>query len=216
MTTTKEQVAVPYKGKRLQPFTCYSTRLTVTDNRGQQANAEAAFETGRMDTPWDADWITDGSYKFTEKKVSPRPMTFRKCIALEKKVAKARIYATAMGIYELTLNGEKVGADYFAPGFTSYKTHLQYQTYDVTDKLQSSNELLAEVAGGWAVGSFVFTRQNRVTADRQALLLELRVWYEDGTSQVFGHRRKLAGGHGRPGSDGRLLRWRNLRRHREA
>lgn len=185
-TTTKEQVAVPYKGKRLQPFTRYTARLTVTDNRGQQAKAETVFETGRMDTPWDADWITDGSYKFTEKKVSPRPMTFRKQIALEKKVAKARIYATAMGIYELTLNGEKVGADYFAPGFTSYKTHLQYQTYDVTDKLKSSNELLAEVAGGWAVGSFVFTRQNRVSADRQALLLELRIWYEDGTSQVFG------------------------------
>ena len=185
-TTTKEQVAVPYKGKRLQPFTRYTARLTVTDNRGQQAKAETVFETGRMDTPWDADWITDGSYKFTEKKVSPRPMTFRKQITLEKKVARAHIYATAMGIYELTLNGEKVGADYFAPGFTSYKTHLQYQTYDVTDKLQSSNELLAEVAGGWAVGSFVFTRQNRVSADRQALLLELRVWYEDGTSQVFG------------------------------
>ncbi len=185
-TATKEQVAVPYQGAALRPFTRYTAQLTVTDSRGEQAKAETAFETGRLDTPWNADWITDGSYKFTEKKVSPRPMTFRKQIKLEKQVAKARIYATAMGIYELTLNGEKVGSDYFAPGFTSYETYLQYQTYDVTGQLKASNELVAQVSGGWAVGSFVFTRQNRVSADRQALLLELRVWYEDGTSQVFG------------------------------
>ena len=181
-----EQVAVPYGGSPLAPFTQYTAHLTVLDSRGQQARAEVEFETGRRETPWAASWITDGSYHFTEKKVSPRPMTFRKQIQLDKPVAKARLYATAMGIYELTLNGRKVGSDYFAPGFTSYRTHLQYQTYDVTAQLQGQNELVAEVAGGWAVGSFVFTRKNRVSADRQALLLELRVWYEDGTSQVFG------------------------------
>ena len=158
----------------------------MTDSRGETAEASTQFETGRLDTPWSADWITDGSYQFTEKKVSPRPMTFRRQIALDKPVARAMVYATAMGIYELTLNGQKVGSDYFAPGFTSYRTHLQYQAYDVTARLQTANELVAEVAGGWAVGSFVFTRKNRVSADRQALLLELRVWYEDGTTQVFG------------------------------
>ena len=65
-------------------------------------------------------------------------MTFRKKIACSKKVTKARLYATALGIYEMTLNGEKVGDIYFAPGFTSYKHQLQYQTYDVTEQLKSS------------------------------------------------------------------------------
>lgn len=184
--TTQEQVALPYGGSALQPFTAYTAHLWVKDNRGEQAQAGLSFETGRLDTPWAADWITDGAYRFTEKKVSPRPMTFRKLIRLEKPVARARIYATAMGIYELALNGQKVGSDYFAPGFTSYRSHLQYQAYDVTARLQQTNELVVEVAGGWAVGSFVFTRKNRVTANRQALLLELRVWYTDGTTQVFG------------------------------
>ena len=91
-----------------------------------------------------------------------------------------------MGIYQLALNGAAVGHDYFAPGFTSYKTNLQYQTYDVTGLLQGDNTLTAVVAGGWAVGSFVFTRKNRVTADRQALLLELRVTYEDGSEEIVG------------------------------
>ena len=135
---------------------------------------------------WQAKWITDGSYVFKEKGISPIPMVFRKKLAFDKKVTSAKICATAMGIYELMLNGEKVGDQYFAPGFTSYKTRLQYQVYDVTSMISGSDTLEAVVAGGWAVGSFVFTRVNRVTADRQALLLELRLTFEDGTTQIVG------------------------------
>ena len=94
----------------------------------------------------------------------------------------AKLYATAMGIYELNIDGQKVGERYFAPGFTSYAHQLMYQTYDVTDMLHSGSCITATVAGGWAVGSFVFTRVNRVTADRQALLAELRITYRDGST----------------------------------
>jgi alpha-L-rhamnosidase len=185
-TTEARQTGTRYDGSPLTPFTTYTATLTVTDDAGETAAATLTFETGRMGTPWEAQWITDPTYKFTEKKVSPIPMTFRKQIQTEKKIASAKLYATAMGIYELTINGKKVGNRYFAPGFTSYKTSLQYQTYDVTDLLTGKDELIAVVGGGWAVGSFVFTRVNRVTADRQALLLELRVQYEDGTQAVIG------------------------------
>ena len=53
-------------------------------------------------------------------------MTFRTRFSCEKEIASARLYVTALGIYELLLNGEKVGQDYFAPGFTSYRNQLQY------------------------------------------------------------------------------------------
>ena len=180
------QTAVPYIGAALKPFTTYEATLDALDSFGESAEAVLSFETGRMGTPWAAKWITDGAYTFTEKKVSPIPMQFRKDFRLSKPVQSARIYATAMGIYEMNLNGKKVGNRYFAPGFTSYQTNLYYQTYDVTDALQSENVIDVIVAGGWAVGSFVYTRVNRVAADRQALLLELRVTYTDGTSEVFG------------------------------
>ncbi len=180
------QIAAVYEGGALSPFTVYHAHLTAIDDQGAQAHAEVTFETGRMNTPWEARWITDGSYRFTEKAVSPVPMTFRKKFSVKKPVESARVYATAMGIYELELNAQKVGDEYFAPGFTSYKTRLQYQTYDVTSQLQADNTLTAHVAGGWAVGSFVFTRKNRVYAERQALLLEVRVTYTDGTSEVIG------------------------------
>ena len=183
---TGQQIAIEYEGPALEPFTRYEAHLEVADDAGETACRSLTFETGRQDTPWRAKWISDRAYVFKEAKVSPVPMLFRKTLRLSKKVASARIYATAMGIYELELNGHKVGNQYFAPGFTSYKTHLQYQTYDVTSMLESSNTLTAVVGGGWAVGAYVFTRKNRITADRQALLLELRVTYEDGTQEVIG------------------------------
>ena len=126
-------------------------------------------------------------------------MMFRKKLSFKKKVKQAKLYVAAMGIYELMIDGAKVGDQYFAPGFTSYKHEMQYQTYDVSGMLNgepdgkkngrgNANEhiLTAVVAGGWAVGSFVFTRVNRFDADRQALLAELRITYEDGSEEIIG------------------------------
>ena len=185
-TKTAGQIAIPYDGPALKPFTAYTASLVAEDDAGETAEVSLTFETGRLDVPWTGKWISDPAYRFTEKKVSPAPMTFRRRVRTGKKIEKARIYATAMGVYELTVNGKKAGDRYFAPGFTSYKTNLQYQTYDVTDLFTGDDVIQTVVAGGWAVGSFVFTRQNRVTADRQALLLELRVTYADGTEEVIG------------------------------
>ena len=180
------QTGTSYKGPALLPFTTYSVQLAAKDDEGETAAASMTFETGRMETPWKGQWITDGDYHFTEAKVSPVPMVFRREITTDKPIARARLYATAMGIYEVELNGKKLGDRYFAPGFTSYKSYLQYQTYDVTPFMTGHDTLTATVAGGWAVGSFVFTRKNRVTADRQALLAELRIEYEDGSVEVIG------------------------------
>ena len=183
---TDSQILIPYRGNKLQPFTEYQVRVEAEDNTGEKARAETVFETGRMETPWKAEWITDGEYSFTDKKVSPVPMMFRKKFKCIRKVKEAKIYASALGIYELIVNGKKAGDRYFAPGFTSYRHEMQYQVYDVTDMLSGDNTLTAVVSGGWAVGSFVFTRVNRHDADRQAFLAELRITYEDGMQEVIG------------------------------
>jgi len=184
-TVTSEQILIPLGGK-LEPFTEYTAEVTAYLDNGESDTRSVCFSTGRLSEPWQAKWITDGTYKFTEKRVSPVPLTFRKKLALKGVPEKAVICATALGIYDLFIDGKKAGDKYFAPGFTSYKTTLMYQTYDVTDMLRDNSELVAVVGGGWAVGSFVFTRKNRVTAPRQALLLELRVTYADGSSEVIG------------------------------
>ncbi|SCP96994.1 family 78 glycoside hydrolase catalytic domain [Anaerobium acetethylicum] len=183
---TADQAAIPYEGKALLPFTGYEVNVAAEDNHGERAEAAVFFETGRLGTPWHAEWITDREYHFTEKKASPKTMTFRKTVSIDRPVKKAQIYSTAIGIYELMLNGKKVGEDYFAPGYTSYKSHLQYQVYDVTSQVGKQNQVMAVVGGGWAVGAFNYKRVNRAYADRQAFMMELRVTYEDGTTEVFG------------------------------
>lgn len=181
-----DQRGTYYGGAPLAPFTRYTATLTVADDCGETDTATLTFETGRMDTPWEGRWISDGAYVFKEKKVSPVPMVFRRDIHLKGEVAQAKLYATAMGIYELELNGKKVGNRYFAPGFTSYAHQLAYQVYDVTELLRPDSRLTAVVAGGWAVGSFVFTRKNRITANRQAFLAELQITYRDGSRETIG------------------------------
>ena len=188
-TRTLRQSGVAYKGPALMPMTAYTAHLRVTDAYGETAEAETAFETGRMGMPFEAAWITDGEYTFREKKVSPIPMNFRKKIRLDRAVSEigsARVYVTALGLYELSIDGEKVGRDYLTPGFTSYRNQIQYQVYDVTSRMQEEMTLDAVVTGGWAVGSYTYFRRNRVYGDKQAFLCELRIRYRDGSCQVIG------------------------------
>ena len=192
---TEEQILVPYGGEPLTPFTRYTAHIAAEDDAGNHAEADVTFDTGRYETPWHAKWITDGGYVFKEKKVSPKPMTFRRLIRLDegRKIISAKLSFTAMGIYELMLDGNKIGDRYFAPGFTDYRNNLQYQIYDVTEALKKKQsddvyeaELVSVCAGGWAVGRFTYKSRNRIYEKRQAILGELRIEYEDDTVSIIG------------------------------
>lgn len=181
-------IPVRYDGPDLSPCTRYTARLETETEDGQKAVRILTFSTGFLGTSWTGRWITDETYRFREKKISPRPMTFyrRFCTRQGKKPVRATVYATAVGMYTVLLNNRKISDRFFAPGFTDYRKNLQYQVYDVTDMIGDDNEMVVHVAGGWAVGSFGFTRKNRIYADRQALLAQISVEYDDGTVQVIG------------------------------
>ena len=104
----------------------------------------------------------------------------------DKKIAKARLYATARGIYELYINGERVGNDYFNPGLTQYnKTHL-YQTYDVTDLINEGKNAFGAMLGeGWWSGNITYSGESwNYFGDRQSLLAKLVITYADGTTKI--------------------------------
>lgn len=104
----------------------------------------------------------------------------------DKQVESARLYATARGIYELYLNGERVSDYYFTPGLTQYNESHQYQTYDVTDLVESGENAIGAMMGeGWWSGAITFTtnRWNHF-GDRQSLLAKLVVTYDDGSTEV--------------------------------
>lgn len=181
---TVDQINNIYDGS-LEPFTSYRVCVMAENNLGESAWGMTYFQTGRRGLPWQAHWITDASYCL-KKNDSPIPMEFLHRFELKKQITDAWINATAMGIYNIYLNGQKVGEDYFAPGFTSYHNQLQYQTYPMKELLQEKNEIRVIVAGGWAVGPYCLKRTNRIYARRQALLCELHIRYSDGTEEVIG------------------------------
>lgn len=183
---TLSQNNIFYAGEPLTPFTKYVATLEVEDSLGRKDKQELIYETGYLGTSFKGKWISDKDYIFREKGVSPKPLLFKKELSISKKIKCVKVYATALGIYDFILNGKKVGNAYFAPGFTSYRHELQYQVYDVTNLLEKENTLFFEVAGGWAVGSFVMTRKNRDVADRQALLCDIHLEYEDGSKEIIG------------------------------
>lgn len=104
-----------------------------------------------------------------------------------KNIQKARLYVTARGVYEIHLNGKRVGADYFNPGSTQYnKTHM-YQTYDVTASLKTGqpNAIGAWLSEGWWSGNSTFSGDNwNFFGDRQSLLAKLVITYADGAEQI--------------------------------
>lgn len=117
-----------------------------------------------------------------------RPSPYlRKAFEVKRAVSRARVYATARGLYELRINGAQVGDARFAPGWTDYAKRIQYQTYDVTAALKTGPNVLAAVlADGWYAGHLGFDPRWLASryGQRPSLLLRLEVTYDDGTRTV--------------------------------
>ena len=112
---------------------------------------------------------------------------FCKTFDLTREIKEASLFITALGVYEATLNGQRVGEFVLAPGWTSYEKRLQYQEYDVTGLLDRSNTLQVTVGSGWYRGRIPAWIKSE---DRQAqipagLLAQLQITYADGTLEIF-------------------------------
>lgn len=119
-----------------------------------------------------ANWIHPA---YNMGKVCP---LFRKDFYIDKQVQSACLYVTARGVYEATLNGQRVGDFIMAPGWTSYHNRIQVQTYDVTELLQEENMLILELAEGW------FWRLEKPRP--KAIIAQLHITYTDGTDEDIG------------------------------
>lgn len=103
-----------------------------------------------------------------------------------KPVKKASLHASALGNYELYINGQRVSQDYFSPGWTDYTKRVYYRTYDITDVLESGDNAIGAILGdGWYAGYVGFSRERNLYGKNLRLLCQLNIEYEDGTSQVI-------------------------------
>jgi alpha-L-rhamnosidase len=181
-------IQVPYEGPALESGRRYSWRVRVWDGEGRASawSAPAHWEMGLLrPEDWQARWI-EPALEEDVSKPQPAPM-LRRDFTIEHAVRSARAYVTSLGLYELELNGRRVGDQVFTPGWTSYRHRLQYQTYDVTGHLrQGKNAVGATLGDGWYRGFLAWKDRRNVYGERLALLCQIRIEYTDGRTQIVG------------------------------
>ncbi|KAF5577325.1 alfa-L-rhamnosidase [Fusarium pseudoanthophilum] len=148
---------------------------------------QAWLETGLLQrSDWKGKFISAPWSEKDNDKPKPEDL-FRKAFMLNSGIISARLYITAQGIYEAEINGRRVGDYFLAPGWSCYDNELTYQTYDVTDLLDSRDNCLGvRLAEGWFTGRLSFDGgiRNRY-GTRTSLLAQLELQYSDGSSQLI-------------------------------
>ena len=179
---------VPYAGPPLSSSQRVEWRVAVRTDLGESPASEPCwFETGLLWTEdWQASWVEPG--QMPDGTAGERPAALlRFAFAIDRPVVSARLHATAQGIYEAFLNGERVGDAELTPGWTQYDARLQVQTYDVTAAVrEGSNALGVVLADGWFRGQTGITRAADQWGSRLAFLAQLHLTHDDGTVTVLG------------------------------
>lgn len=133
---------------------------------------------------WVGKWITGKGEVDVDEQLAP--YVFQKRIRCKVPVVKAEIFASALGCYTISINGEKVSDRYFAPGYTQYNQRVLFNRYDVTHLLGQEDAVIrAEVAGGWYAGRLGLTLKGNRFGPKRAFLMELHLTFADGRKTII-------------------------------
>ncbi|NSW52413.1 MAG: family 78 glycoside hydrolase catalytic domain [Anaerolineae bacterium] len=177
---------IVYQGEPLTSMTCYYWRVRVKDENGSVSgwSETARFETGLALQDWSAMWV--------EPEGEINPKAFQPASYLRKEfesvgvIARARLYVTAHGLYEVYLNGQRVGDQLFTPGNTDVVHRLQYQVYDVTGLLQTGTNCIGTILGdGWYRGAINVASLRNAHGEKVALLVQLVITDVDGMTRII-------------------------------
>ncbi|OLC06854.1 MAG: alpha-L-rhamnosidase [Gemmatimonadetes bacterium 13_1_40CM_66_11] len=178
-------VFVDYRGPTATSRTRYYWHVRVWDTGGRASSwsAVAFWEMGLFQpADWTARWIGPPPTA-SDSLPSPSPL-LRRAFRVDDRVRAARLYVTSLGLYEIYLNGQRVGDQLFTPGWTSYHRRLQYQTYDVTPLLRPGANVVGAMLGdGWYRGHLGFFGQRNLYGRRLALRAQLEIRYESGRTE---------------------------------
>jgi len=180
----KDDMLLNYSGNKLSPQTKYFWKVISWDKDGKQVKSKiSSFETGMQTKEnWKGDWISDSH----DVNYKPAPY-FRKEFKIQKPVKSARAYIAVAGLYELSINGEKIGNHQLDPMYTRFDRKNLYVTHDVTKALKNENAIGVILGNGW------YNHQSLAVWDfdkapwrgRPTFCLDLKIVYEDGTEETI-------------------------------
>jgi len=190
---TDQSVWVKYKGKSLE-----SRQKVYWQVKYWNQDADASvwsdinhFELGLLSNKdWQAKWIGLDTKKEnlmgSQNNIIHRPQYLRKEFDVTKNVASARLYITAKGVFDVSINGEDVSDDVMPPGYTPYKERIETITYDVSDLLESGqNTIGVEVAAGWHSGRLGWKKSLWIDTESPKLICQLELTMKDGSQAVI-------------------------------
>jgi len=198
---SSDTINIAYAGKPLASRQQCFWKVCVWGADGEAGWSEpASWTMGLLQSDeWKADYIsfrdTAPVWKDKSNLFLPPAHQYRKEFSAGKKIQRATVYATALGIYELYLNGQRVGDAFFAPGWTDYNQRAYYRTYDVTALVKTGgNAFAAWLGDGWYSGYIGFgllTGIGTEAAGRNtygktpALMAQLEIEYADGSRETI-------------------------------
>lgn len=198
-----ESLLVPYAGRRLRTDETIHWSVQIWDEAGKEHRfcSPSRFRTGLLDpTDWSAKWIarplippggrTPPQNTPYDNPYGARPADYlRRDITIARRLVRATIYATALGVYELEVNGTRVGDQVLAPGWTDYHTRVEYQSYDATGLFRPGANAIGAILGeGWYCGRVALDpkRAGSHYGSRPALMAQIHLEYDDGAVEVVG------------------------------
>ena len=181
---------IEYQGKPLASQARVVWKVRVWNEAGQPSawSEPATWSMGLLKAAdWKAKWI--GYDEPTASKAMLPPPYLRKEFTLKHAVKKATLYATALGIYEVSINGRRVGRDVLAPGWSDFRHRVRYFTYDVTDLVKRGENAVGAILGdGWYGSYLAFTGKRRFYGERPAAHAPIE--HRAGQRHKAGHRHR--------------------------
>jgi alpha-L-rhamnosidase len=176
---TDQSIHIPYAGQELSSRQRVYWQVTVWDEIGQASHSDPAwFEMGLLErSDWKGEWI-GAALTGGPRSTIPAPF-LRQSFQLDGAIKAARLYVTALGLHECSINGRLVSDDVFAPGWTDYGNRVQYQIYDIAGLLHQGENVIGAILGdGWAVGHIGW-HHRQTYFDRPRLLAQLEITMTD-------------------------------------
>ena len=190
--SSDKSIQIQYAGNPLQSNQKYFWKVKIWDQNGKVYSSESSYWTTGLfkESDWKAKWIgLDKAVGEDDPQALHRVLSARMLrheFIIEKKVKSATAFISGLGLFELYLNGEKIGDQVLAPGLTEYNKRAFYMTFDVTKFLHADKNAIGVMLGN---GRFFSPRAGGAEKSRTfgfpKVICQLEVQYEDGTASTI-------------------------------